>query len=182
MRKPLPALFFFTDPARTPDPEAAVQRLPRGAAVVYRAFGAPDSLARARRLRIITRRHGLILLVGADWKLAAAACADGVHLPERLSGRVLRLKRARPGWLVTAAAHSLPAARRARAADAVVISPIFPSASTSAGRPIGPLRIAGLTRRLHAPVIGLGGVSHENAPRLLDTGLAGLAAVDALRG
>jgi len=38
----LPALLFFTDPARTPDPAADAANLPKGAAVVYRAFGAPE--------------------------------------------------------------------------------------------------------------------------------------------
>src|SRR5947208_746563 len=70
-RRPLPALLFFTDPVRTPDPEAVARRLPRGAAVVFRAFGAPDAEARGRRLASIARARGLILLVGADAGLAA---------------------------------------------------------------------------------------------------------------
>ena len=37
-RKSLPNLLFFTDPVRTPDPEAIARRLPRGAGVVVRAF------------------------------------------------------------------------------------------------------------------------------------------------
>jgi thiamine-phosphate pyrophosphorylase len=59
LRKALPPLLFFTDPARTPDPEAAARRLPKGAAVVFRAFGAPDAEARARRLRALCRARGL---------------------------------------------------------------------------------------------------------------------------
>jgi thiamine-phosphate pyrophosphorylase len=150
--------------------------------VVFRAFGAADALARARRLRTIAARRGLTLLIGADPGLAAACRADGVHLPERLAGRAGRLKAARPGWIVTAAAHSLPAVRRAAraGADAVVISPIFPSASRSAGRPIGARGAAAIARRAGAPVYGLGGVGNENAPFLKDTGLAGLAAVEGL--
>lgn len=175
---------FFTDPARTPDPEAVAERLPRGSAVVYRAFGEADALIRARRLRAIAARRGLVLLVGADARLAAAARAHGTHLPERLAHRAERLKRAHPGWIVTAAAHSLPAARRAAraGADAVVVSPVFPSNSPSAGRPLGPRRLAVIARNVPAPVYGLGGVRHENAPALLGAGLAGLAAVEGLAG
>ncbi|HET9185321.1 MAG TPA: hypothetical protein VFN82_04185, partial [Solirubrobacterales bacterium] len=44
-RKGLPSLLFFTDPVRTPDAEALAERLPRGAAIVFRAFGAPDAAA-----------------------------------------------------------------------------------------------------------------------------------------
>src|SRR5271154_2880967 len=77
--KALPRLIFFTDPVRVADPESVVNRLPRGAAVVYRAFGAPDAVAHGRRLAATARRRGLIFLVGADPALAARLAADGVH-------------------------------------------------------------------------------------------------------
>lgn len=178
---PLPPLLFFTDPERTPDIEAAARRLPRGAAIVYRAFGAPDAHARAAGLVRIARARGLKLLIGADFELAAAVGADGVHLPERLAGRATRIRR--KGWIVTAAAHSPLAARRAlgAGADAVVVSAIFPSRSPSAGRPIGPLRLAQLARTAGGPVYALGGINNETARRLLPAGLVGLAAVAALR-
>jgi thiamine-phosphate pyrophosphorylase len=171
---------FFTDPARTPDPEAVAGRLPRGAAVVYRAFGAADAEARGRQ---IARRRGLILLIGADAALAARLGADGVHLPQRLAHRARRLKAAHPRWIVTAAAHGARAARRALAAgaDAAVVSTVFESRSASAGRPLGPVRLALLVRTAGGPVYGLGGIDKEKARRLIDAGLVGLAAVDAFR-
>ncbi|HEV7384864.1 MAG TPA: thiamine monophosphate synthase, partial [Phenylobacterium sp.] len=57
----LPTLLFFTDPERTPDPEAIARRLPRGAAIVYRAFGAADAAERGARLASVARRRGLTL-------------------------------------------------------------------------------------------------------------------------
>ena len=106
-----------------------------------------------------------------------------MHLPERLAHRARRIKAARPDWIVTAAAHSAAAARRALAqgADAVVVSSVFPSQSASAGPAIGPLRLAILVRRVGGPVYGLGGIDKKNARLLKDTGLIGLAAVDAFR-
>ena len=183
MRYDLPALLFFTDPARTPDPEAVAERLPRGAAIVFRAFGAADAEARGVRLKAIARRRGLKLLIGADDDLAARLGADGVHLPERLAHRARRLKARRPGWIVTAAAHSTLAARRALAAgaDAVVVSAVFPSRSASASAPIGPIRLAIQARQAGGAVYALGGITNKTARRLKDAGLVGLAAVDALR-
>ena len=178
---PLPPLLFFTDPARTPDIEAAARRLPRGSAIVYRAFGAPDAEARARRLAQIAAERGLVLLIGADAGLAARVGADGVHLPERMAACARRLRR--PGWIVTTAAHDLMAARRglAAGADAVVVSAIFPSNSPSAGAPIGALRLARLVRAAGGPVYALGGINDKTARRLLPAGLVGLAAVEAIR-
>jgi thiamine-phosphate pyrophosphorylase len=182
-RKGLPSLLFFTDPARTPDPEAIAATLPKGAGVVFRTFGAPDAAQRAARLKAIARQRGLILLIGQDAALAAQIGADGVHLPERLAHRARRLKAAHPRWIVTAAAHSPAAARRARAAgaDAVVVSTVFASRSASAGPPMGAVRLALLVRRVEGPVYGLGGIDNKKARLLKDTGLVGLAAVDGLR-
>jgi thiamine-phosphate pyrophosphorylase len=171
---------FFTDPERTPDPEAVARTLPRGAAVVFRTFGAADAEPRALRLKAVCRARGVKLLVGADVALARRVGADGVHLPERLAWRA-RAVRGR-GFLVTAAAHSLTAARRglAAGADAVVVSPAFPSRSPSAGPPLGAVRLALLVRAAQGPVYALGGVTNETARRLKDAGLVGLAAVEGL--
>ncbi len=180
-RARLPPLFLLTDPARTPDPVALAQRLPRGCGVIYRAFGAADAPRTADALAAVAVRRGLILLIGAD---AVRAPGAGVHLPERMARQAGRLKRSRPDVLVTAAAHSRIAIRRARLAgvDAVLVSAVFPSRSPSAGRPIGPTRFAALVRDAGLPVYALGGINDKTAQRLLGSGAAGLAAVEAFQG
>ena len=180
LRKTLPALLLFTDPVRTPEPEALAATLPRGGAIVYRHFGAPDARTRAEGLLRLARRKGLKLLIGRDVALAAAIGADGVHLPEAMAHRAAALKRAHPRWIVTSAAHSLGAAR-ASGADAVIVSTAFPSRSPSAGPALGPIRLAALVRAAGRPVYALGGVNDKTARRLRDAGLVGLAAVDGLR-
>jgi thiamine-phosphate pyrophosphorylase len=180
----LPPLLYFTDPVRTPAPERILARLPRGAAIVFRAFGAPDAVARGAALARLARRRGVMVLVGADAGLAVALRADGVHLPQRLAGRAGAIGALRRRFLVTAAAHDLPAALRAQRAgvDAVVVSTVFASRSASAGKAMGVLAFAALVRRLSVPVYGLGGVRAGNARRLAHSRAAGLAAVDGLAG
>ena len=177
LRKALPALLFFTDPARTPEPEMIASRLPSGSAIVYRAFGAADAEPRARRLLAIARSRGLKLLIGQDVGLARKIGADGVHLPERLAHRAASLRRAHPGWIITAAAHSLRAARLI-GADAVVISVALPSRSLSAGPALGPVRLAARVRSAGRHAYALGGINNKTARRLLGAGLIGLAAVE----
>jgi len=181
-RTRLPHLWLLTDPARTPDPIAAAAALPGGSVVVLRLFGAPDGPAIARDLRRITRERGVSLLIGADWRLAAAVGADGVHLPQRLMGLAPGLRRRRPGWLISAAAHDAAAiaAGGRMGLDALLVSPVFPSRSASAGRPLGALRFAALVRGSRAPVIALGGVNDATARRLATCGAAGLAGVDGI--
>ncbi len=157
-------------------------RLPRGSAVVFRAFGAVDALERGKRLATVARRHGVILIVGRDGALAARLGALGVHLPERLAGRAGSVRALRRRFLITAAAHGLPAALCARRAgvDALVVSPVFPSRSPSAGRAIGVRAFAGLARAAALPTYALGGVDARTARRLAGCGSVGFAAIGGL--
>jgi thiamine-phosphate pyrophosphorylase len=184
-RKPgsrLPSLWLVTDPARSPDAVAAAMRLPRGAGLIYRAFGAPDALQTAKALRRIAWARGLVFLVGADARLAAKAKADGVHLPDRAARKAIRLRRLHPGWRITAAAHDRAALVRAGrfSLDAALVSVVFASGSPSARALLGPIRFASLIRGARTPVIALGGINKKTAPRLIGTGAAGLAAVEGL--
>jgi len=179
----LPSLFFVTDPARTPDPTCIAERLPKGAGVIYRAFGAPDAATVAGALHRIARARGLILLTGADEALAAAIGADGLHLPQRLIHHGARLRARRPNWILTGAAHDARALHTAYLVglDAALTSPVFASRSPSAAHgQLGPIRFANLVRQAHLPVYALGGVNMKTGRRLVLTGAAGLAAVDGL--
>lgn len=178
----LPRLLFFTDPARVPAPEAVAERLPAGSGIVFRAFGASNAVEQGRRLRAIASRQGLVLLAGAHASLAEAIDADGVHLPERMVASLPDLRAEHPRYLITTAAHELAAIEMAerRGADAIVVSPVFPSNSPSAGAPLGLEGLARLVGATTLPVYALGGLRAHNAASLIDSGVAGLAAVEAL--
>jgi thiamine-phosphate pyrophosphorylase len=182
LRKPPPPLLFFTDLDRTPHPARVIAGLPRGSGVVFRAFGAPDAAALGRALGRQARRRGVLFLVGADRALAARLGADGVHLPQRLAVRAGTIAALRRRFLVTAAAHDLPAALRAHRAgvDAIVVSAVFASASPTAGAPMGVMRFASLIRRAGAPAYALGGVNAGTVRRLRGSGAVGVAAVGGL--
>ena len=177
----LPVLLILTDPARTPDPLGLAERLPSGAGLVYRAFGAPDALEVGRALAAVARRRGLMLLVGADAALASACGAHGVHLPERALATAPRLRARWPGGVFTGAAHGARALRLAAALglDAALLSAVFPSPSPSAGAPLGPVRLGALVRAAGLPVYALGGVDGGTVGRLRTTGISGVAAVGA---
>ena len=178
----LPSLLFFTDPARVSDPEAVAERLPRGAGVVFRAFGAANACEQGLRLRAIANARGLILLAGADVDLAEAIGADGVHLPERLRDQAPALRAARPNRLITLAAHDREAvlAGSTPDIDALVVSPIFASNSPSAGTPLGPEGLRDLVAATDKPIYALGGVRAETINQLQNIGIVGVAAVEAL--
>lgn len=179
----LPRLWLFSDPLRLPDPLAAAARLPPGSAVVARGM-APAALA---RLAALARRRGLRLLVGGEPALALRHPRAGLHLPDRAPPSRLTaflLARARDGRrLLTAAAHGRAGLSRARrlGADAVILSPAFPTRSHPGAPALGPLRWAALARRAGRPAVALGGVDAAGARRL-GRRAAGLAAIDGLAG
>lgn len=177
-RPGLPPLLLLTDPKRTPDPLAAAARLPRGAGVIYRHFGARDRRVVARRLALLCRRRGLKLLIGADEVLAGRVGASGVHLPERLARLAPALRRRRPAWLITAAAHR--PGQAPASVDALVLAPLLQSSSPSAIRPLGARRGAAIASFAHAPVYALGGISARSIARTRLGAFAGLAAIEGL--
>jgi thiamine-phosphate pyrophosphorylase len=174
---PLPRAIFMTDPGRTPDPARIAAQLPAGWGVIYRHFGAKDRFEVGERLARICRSRRLVLLVSADLSLARRIGADGVHWPEKLMSR----RRAAPGLIETASAHSrLALARAARQGmDAAILSTVFASGSASASRPMGAIRFRLLARGFALPVYALGGIGPDNAARAM-TGAAGWAAVEAI--
>jgi thiamine-phosphate pyrophosphorylase len=180
----LPGLLFFTDPARIAHPETVAERLPRGAGIVFRAFGSADAVEQGRRLRAIADARGLLLLAGAHPGLAEGIGADGLHMPERLAGEVPRLRAEHGRYLITVAAHDTIAVRAAQraGADAVVVSPVFPSNSPSAGEPLGVEGLKALVEATTLPVYALGGVRARTVTQLVGSGITGIAAVEALAG
>lgn len=174
-------MLFFTDPWRSPDPATVIERLPRGSAVVFRAFGAPTAVAQGRALARLAHSRGVLFWVGADAALAARLGADGLHLPERGAGRAGLIRTLKQRYVVTGAAHTRPAVLRAIRAgvDAVIVSPVFPSESVSAGRPLGPRAFATLIRGARAPAFALGGVNINTVRELAHTNANGFAAIEA---
>ena len=127
------------------------------------------------------------LLVNSRTDVALAGGADGVHLRaddvsprdarEVAQARFARVGRSRD-WLVAVSCHSEEEVRRAACGDAdfVVFAPVF----EKHGMPQA--RAAGLDALRNAcshsiPVIALGGVTLENAPRCMEAGAAGIAGI-----
>ncbi len=176
----LPAVVLMTDARRLPDPLAAAARLPPGTMLVLRHYDAPNRARLAADLARLCRARGVLLSIAGDVRLARVIGADGVHLPEHaLVGG--RRAGADPRFLVTAAAHSLPALRRAvqAGADAAVLSPVFATASHPGAPTLGPTRFARLIAAASLPVYALGGIEAANARRLRASGAVGIAAIRA---
>lgn len=173
----LPAVWQFTDADRLPDPLSVIEHLPQGSGVVFRHFGRAAYRDLGAGVRAVCKKRGLIFLVGADEALAIGLAADGLHMPERMADQRQALRERHPGWILTTAVHSCAGVKQAHGFDAIFASPIFPSASPSAGAPVGIGTLTEWVKVSPCPVFALGGVTSVTVGALIGTGCAGIAGV-----
>ncbi|MDP1625946.1 thiamine phosphate synthase [Parvibaculum sp.] len=186
------ALIGVTDPVRLPDPLAALVALPRGGTLIWRAYGAHLKAVPLRRLSAAARMKGCLLLVAGHPRCARWLGVQGLHLPEYSVGKhfehghVYSLRDLPPGFVITAACHSEAAIHAAARAgvNAVLISPVFPTASHPGAKTLGVVRfarLARLARALGMAPYALGGIaSASDMRRLSGSGAAGIAGVSLL--
>lgn len=160
----LPELWLISDARNDAVLELALRSHTRRIAFVYRHYHLPPDARRARydTLKRIADRHGHVTILSGSAAQAARWRADGYYAPAR------RLTPKRTGLLAVATAHDMAeiaAANRARA-DAVMLSPVFPTRSHPGARTLEPLRFLMMSRYAAMPVIALGGMDQACADRL----------------
>lgn len=166
-RQPLPRLWLTTDERQGETLWTALERLPRGAGIIFRHYNLPPAERRKlfARIRKIARRKGLFV-VGADERFRGA---DGVHHGR---GR---------GGLRTESAHNLAELRTAerKGAQLVFVSPVFATRSHPNTRALGRVRFGLIAQRAQVPVIALGGMDSCRGRGLAALGAYGWAGIDA---
>lgn len=132
------------------------------------------------RATTLARPSHVLIIVNDRADVAAAAGADGVHLPETglPPGAV---KRIFPNLSVGVSTHSVDRAVTAAqsGADYIFYGPVF--STPGKGNAIGLESLEILCEVMtRTPVIGLGGIDAGNCVSILDAGAAGIAAIRAL--
>lgn len=151
----------------------------------YRNKTAPRGLRQeqALALRELTLRYGARLIVNDDLALAISVEADGVHLGRDDGDLAAARDALGTGRLLGASCyHSLDRARSAVAAgaDYVALGSVYPSSTKPAAERASLALLAEAARTLPVPVAAIGGITPDNAPALLDTGVSMLAVITAL--
>ena len=172
------SLAFLTDAKRGPDAALVARALPAGAALILRDYGDPRRLARARALASICAARGVLFFVGADSALAIEVGGAGVHLR---SDQLRTPPQTARELFVTAACHDADelALAGAAGADAVFLSPAFPTASHPNANTLGADEFKRLARLGALPTLALGGVNEINSPSLAGPNIAGFGAIGA---
>jgi thiamine-phosphate pyrophosphorylase len=178
----LPSLILMSDDVRLPDPGPSIRALPEGSAIIFRHYNDPRKEELAAKYRQIAKDHKIIFLLAGDPRSPTQAKPDGYHLPEHLLDLAQDLRATQPNIVLTAAAHSNEAVTKAALAgvDAVLLSPLFATESHVDAKPLGPHLAREIAKNATIPVYGLGGINAQTAPLLIESHLAGFAAIGAL--
>ena len=168
-RHPLPRCWLLTDPRQGEALWPALERVPRGAGVIFRHHGIADRHGLFRRVQAIARRRRLVLLLAGPPALAAAWRADGSYGSDRH-----RPSRRSPVKAIGAHDRAEMIAAARSGATMVLLSPVFPTRSHPGARTLGRMRFNALARRSAIPVIALGGMDRRRARGLPAYGWAGI--------
>lgn len=137
----------------------------------------------AAALAACCRRHAVPFIVNDDVALALAVNADGVHLGRDDGDCAAARQRLGPGKSIGISCYgSLEralAAQRA-GADYVAFGSVFASSTKPQAQHI-PLGLIGeAKRRLHIPIVAIGGISLQNAAQVIEAGADAVAVISAV--
>ncbi|WP_405112146.1 thiamine phosphate synthase [Paenibacillus sp. FSL K6-1217] len=140
----------------------------------------------AQQLRQICRAYNLPFIVNDDLELAAALDADGIHVgQDDLPARLIR-EQLGEHKIIGVSAHNLTEARQAitDGADYLGVGPVYPTTSKDDAQAVRGTTVIEELRRsgLSIPVVGIGGITLENASPVIRAGADGLSIISAIAG
>ncbi len=141
-----------------------------------------ELLPLAQRLVRRCREAGATLIVNDRADLALAAGAHGLHVgQDDLPARHARALLA-PGMILGVSTHDPEQARQAvrDGADYVAVGSIFPTTTKAGFQLVGPDLIRRVRPEVPVPLVGIGGITAENAPAVLAAGADAVAVISAL--
>lgn len=183
-----PTLYLVTDSSLCPPeklPQAVEKAILGGVSMVQLREKQASSLNfynLALKIKEVTARYNVPLLINDRVDIAIAADADGVHIGQSdLPAAIVRRMLGNDKILgVTAAAPELALKAQADGADYIGCGAVFPTATKKDARTRGVEAYWETKRAVKIPAVAIGGIQKENV-RLL-TGCDGIAVVSAIMG
>ncbi len=137
----------------------------------------------ARLVKKLLQGTAIPLIINDRLDVALAVEAEGVHLGQQDMSISDARRLAGSRLIIGISAESLADALRAEAegADYIGISPVFATATkTDTAKPLGLAGIRRIRAAVRLPLVGIGGISVDNAIEVLRAGADGVAVVSAI--
>ena len=138
----------------------------------------------AKRIKAITDRYRVPLIINDRIDIALAVDAAGVHLgqediPAKEARRIMREEK-----VIGVSARTVELARKAveDGADYLGVGAMFATSTKGNAKVIGKEKLKEIRAAVSIPIVAIGGINHSNAAQLVDTGINGLAVVSSVIG
>ncbi|MFG6494517.1 thiamine phosphate synthase [Fictibacillus sp. UD] len=139
----------------------------------------------AIRAKKVCREHGVLFIVNDDLELMKTVDADGLHVGQK-DGDLKTIRHETKGKILGVSAHTLAEAEDAvsHGADYLGVGPIYQTASKEdAEEPVGVELIKELLmNNINLPLVGIGGITIDNANEVIQAGADGAAVISAISG
>ena len=146
-------------------------------------FEGQQKLELAQRLQQICSQYNVLFIINDDVELAVAVNADGVHVGQG-DMRLEDVRHLVGHKVVGISIHSVEELRKTDVvyADCVGVGPMYATSSKpDAQEPCGPERTSELQAEgLTLPCVGIGGITLDNARKVLHAGACGIAVISAI--
>ena len=130
----------------------------------------------------LVKKYRATLIINDHVDIAKAVDADGVHLgqkdmPVEEARKILGKRK-----VIGISTHSLSQAVRSEksGADYIGFGPIFQTSTKEAGRPKGIDGLRNIRKRIHIPIVAIGGITWENVNEVLESGADACAMVSGI--
>jgi len=136
----------------------------------------------ALKVKKITEKHDVPLIINDRVDVALAVDAEGVHVGQSDMPCDVTRALVGPDKIVGVSAATIEEARKAESdgADYIGTGAVFPTATKDDAPKITKKDLKEIVESISIPVVAIGGITLNNAHELNDTGIAGLSVVSAI--
>lgn len=179
-------LYLVTDPSAGEKTEEIVKEAVAGGVTMVqlreKTAGSLSFYERALRLKRVTRKAGVPLIINDRTDIMLAADADGLHvgqsdLPAAVARRLIG-----PDKILGVSAHTVEEAVRAEkdGADYLGVGAVFPTATKKDAESVSYETLKEICETVSIPVVAIGGIGEHNIGKLVGSGIRGIAVVSAI--
>ncbi|WP_127534475.1 thiamine phosphate synthase [Paenibacillus kobensis] len=173
------------------DPAAVLEASIAGGVTMFQyrekgtgALAGDERLSLASKLRELCRKHGVPFIVNDDVDLALAIDADGVHVGQEDEVAAEVRRRIGEARILGVSAYDQAEAEAAirSGADYIGVGPLFSTTTKEDAKSASGLAVLEAMRDqgLQIPIVGIGGITPDNAGEVVRAGANGVSVITAI--
>ncbi|MCY8512914.1 thiamine phosphate synthase [Bacillus atrophaeus] len=191
MMKDLLSVYFIMGSNNTEaEPLSVVQKALKGGVTLFQfrekgsnALIGAGQLAFAEKVQAACREAGVPFIVNDDVELAVKLKADGVHIGQD-DAEAKEVRAAIGDMILGVSAHTMSEVKQAEAdgADYVGMGPVYPTETKKDTKAVQGVSLIEAVRRqgISIPIVGIGGITLENAAPVIEAGADGVSMISAI--